>query len=416
VEAHGATAATPWTGELGVRVPVRAYSVSALQRYAKNPYLYFLERVLGLAEDEDAADDLDAREQGVVVHRSLEEPVKKRLERGPVDLQAEHAALVAETKATLKDAYGEGLGALLAKEVRERSVARWTHELDGFLSARHALRADLEGHTPETLAGKVKKHQEEQDKVARQKDKLAKNPNDADARRRLVEADASIAKRLAKKRAELLERPGSHALAVELRLDTDDAPLALAYGDRPALPLRGSVDRLERDGDVLVVADFKTGAALSATAFRADLASGEHLQLPIYAAAVEQLVREERLAAPEATARVGSIQLVYVRRKHNTPKWKVLAIDPHAPLLEGPSAIAIALGFAHAFREAIEGGSFVLADRVEKTPGADALVRAMRFVPLATKQPATSWATRGVGEAHPLTAQDLAVSTNGSTP
>ena len=148
---------------------------------------------------------------------------------------------------------------------------------------------------------------------------------------------------------------------------------------------------------------------------------GEHLQLPLYAVAVEQLAAAGRIlaregnVAHEGTARVGAVMLASLKRAGKSESHAAVAIDPHAELKAGQSAVELARGYAHAFREAIEAGCFLLADRQKTKAGAasdsDAVARAMRFIPTATKKPAEvrAWRKREAPPNIPLAPEHLLV-------
>jgi RecB family exonuclease len=464
VRAHGATTIGPWTGALGVTLPADVYSVSSLQRFALNPYRYFLEKVLGLKEEEEElGDDLDAREQGTVTHAALEEPIKERRKKNGgawVDFAAEFEELVKDTRAALAKHYGTSLGSLLTAAVREGSVARWSDELEVFLRARHGELRKTKGATLDQVAANLAQdHEEDVKKVELYTDALAepmtlasidsafvrhgkplkgvtysnfkKAIDDGDVRAKLKgtrDKDANaVAKRRVKAEAIRMAAPGEHVVAAERRLEVeatdtaDEIPLALEIPGRRPLHIRGSIDRLEhcpRRG--FVVADFKSGRALNASELGKKLESGEHLQLPLYAAAVEQLAREGRIASPDGqgtvtASRVGAVQLLSLKREKADNAPPALAIDPHLPPSDetARSAVELARLYAHAFRDAIEAGYFLLADRVELkaggATGADALARAMRAVPRAVKERAKlrPWETREAPEAIPLKPKDF---------
>ena len=461
---HGAATISPWTGDLGVRLPAGVYSVSALQRFALNPYRYFLERVLGLQEEEVLGDDLDAREQGKVTHGALEAPIASRHRSNDgawVDFAAEFESIVRETRSALADQYGSSLGALLTEAVRASSVERWGDELEAFLQSRLEELNATKGKSADALASETGAQRERVDRIpfleaalaepftsASVDDACIKHGRELTKLRNLTKALAGDTAILAKMRADLakdqrlynvglskaalrlLGAPGSHVVAAEKHLEVRadetpggvDIPLALAIPGCEQLHVRGSVDRLEhccRRG--FVVVDFKSGAKLSVKELKEKIASGEHLQLPLYAVAVEQLVAAGRIlaregnAAHEGPARVGAVMLASLKRTGKSESHAAVAIDPHADLEAGYSAVELARAYAHAFREAIEAGCFLLADRQKvkagATSGSDAFARAMRFVPAATKKPQDfrAWRKREAPPHVPLAPEHLVV-------
>lgn len=464
VHAHGAETISPWTGDLGVRLQAGVYSVSSLQRFALNPYRYFLERVLGLKEEDALGDDLDAREQGTVTHAALEAPIASRQASNGgawIDFAAEFEGIVQETRSALADQYGSSLGALLTEVIRASSVERWGDELEAFLQSRlEELNATKDKSATE-LASEKNAHGERIERIAFLEEALAEpfttasveaaciaNEKSVSLPKKFKAALAGDAKELEELRAELINKkrlsakailgaelrllgaPGSHAVAAEKHLevradktpDGVDIPLALAIPGYEPIHVRGSVDRLEhcsRRG--FVVVDFKSGAKLSVKELKEKIASGEHLQLPLYAVAVEQLAAAGRIrsrdgqGAHEGTARVGAVMLANLKRHRESDSHAAVAIDPHAELKAGQSAVELARRYAHAFREAIEAGCFLLADRQKTKAGAasgsDAFARAMRFIPTATKKPAEvrAWRKREAPPNIPLAPEHLLV-------
>ncbi len=142
IASHGADAIGPHTGALGVSVAPREYSVSALQSFAKFPYQYFIERVLGVGEDEASSDDLDAMEAGVVVHAALERALRALLRAGPVDLKASADEIGVAIQTEVAKGVREAAEHSLAAPVWEGIIARWQEELAQWWKDR---RKQLEG-------------------------------------------------------------------------------------------------------------------------------------------------------------------------------------------------------------------------------------------------------------------------------
>ena len=145
------------------------------------------------------------------------------------------------------------------------------------------------------------------------------------------------------------------------------------------VPIAGQVDRLELDRkrDRLNIADFKTGFPVSSWTLQRQIREGSHLQLPLYALAVDTLARTDpgRVGLSEATnAPVGAMRLDFLKRQR---PWKPglkaqvkpcgieanvrIGVDPEGRVLDPRGATAY---FAAAFVDAIERGWFPLVHRL----------------------------------------------------
>lgn len=84
--------------------------------------------------------------------------------------------------------------------------------------------------------------------------------------------------------------PPVHTVATERRFGGEGPVIVFPLPDGQSLRLRGTIDRADRldDGTVRII-DYKTGSAASTAAGEAPLGGGRRLQLPLYAAAAEQL-------------------------------------------------------------------------------------------------------------------------------
>src|SRR5690606_33752764 len=109
-------------------------------------------------------------------------------------------------------------------------------------------------------------------------------------RTRLVNAWANPNRR--KQEADVLI-PSPLLLATEWSPQADDAPFELDLGAR-TIPFVAALDRVEIDPvrQRLNVCDYKTGRPRWPAAISPQLRAGVHLQLPLYALAVEQVARD----------------------------------------------------------------------------------------------------------------------------
>lgn len=404
---HRDAKAGPWTGQLGVRPPAspRGYSVSALQSFASNPYLYFIERVVGLREDDEVSDSLDSREQGTVLHAALEAPLKSRLVAGLVDLLAELESLQRESIAAVAVSYGDVADGVVADAVWHGEADRWATELaiwyqaqiEGVKKAQAGTlddeieankdvskaRRDIEVYSAfltdpsaQKLVELKKVHKLRADGSA-YKAMLAvvdaTDPTEALAKveSSRVQAEEEAEAVANKVRAEHQVRPASHVVAVEHPLQSKTGqPLAVDLGRGVVLPMQGSIDRVEwsKHLGTLLIVDYKTGKPNTQLADK--LATGEHLQLPLYAMALETQSAAGDLAplgVPDS-AKVSYLRLEFLRRT-SSKKHPVAAAGLRDPLSDeegAPTVLSVASGHARSFVQAIERGEFPLVQRAGK--------------------------------------------------
>jgi RecB family exonuclease len=459
IASHGGVEAGPWTGELGVRpvAPASGYSVTSLQRYACNPYRYFLQTVLGLREEDEADDALDSREQGVALHAALEKPLRAELAGGGVDWARVTEVLCGQAAGAIEEQYGLQAAELLAEPVWRGEASRWQAELAVWLAGQDEHRAaapggDLTqarvaclskddgaavkqaalaaamlvqpdraeaiaadgGFSPRTGFGKFAKNlaSQELDKALGGRNSLQQLVDDAQPL--LAKADARLAQHLA-------QSPMDRLLAVERPLQlANGAPRPLDVGQGHYLAMQGSIDRVEGNaaGDRLAVVDYKTGKPDQNLCEK--IATGEHLQLPLYALALETMAQQGELAelGVRRGAEVRAIRLEYLRRYGKKKTVTTVALDPREPIAvptptsvdkgRGPdaqaveplalSALAMAQGYAQRFKTAIEDGHLALVQRTGKDYG-DRFTQAMRLVPAAPEEGgAAPWLTRLLGD------------------
>jgi hypothetical protein len=331
MRAHEGPLVGPHTGELGITVPASApYSASALQRYAALPYRYFVERVIGLRERElgETASSLLASEQGQVVHRALESAHLARLSAGPLELASVAEALLTEVLTGLSDAYRKRAEHGQAEAIWSNERDRWARELtlwwQGWLSRLRSA------YGPTATANRS-------------------------------EPDACL--------------PGLFLLAAEWSPGSgDDGAFELDLGLR-TLPFVAVIDRIELDPrrQRIDVVDYKTGRPRFASELAAELRAGVHLQLPLYALAVQQVVARapERLRLPVA-APVAALRLEYLQRplpRGSKPSFpeargfvptRALGVDASGQTW---TIIDAAISFTIAFVSAIEAGRFPMVAR-----------------------------------------------------
>jgi len=419
----------PHTGDLGLAPPALGpTTISALQAYGRNPYGCFLTRTLGLeAAASDAEDALDALEQGTLVHSALERGVSEGLEDGPLDVHLEGSELWQRTRGALDETFREAGEGVLAEPVWRGELARWSREIQAWWNGWVARsRAEIVDD-PEAAQEVLMERQERFSSLNYQRARAWRDFVGADeARRRgLVNSgvfgrswyltkgaapwlagnkDEAEVEKLNRRSARAIEKeeaavdarveevtqaqavaPGGRILAVELGLGVGGTRVML--GDR-SVWLAGRIDRLEWDysRDRLVVCDYKSGEAPRAP-LKAAVASGEHLQLPLYALAVGQLGSDGEVpGVPEdAVPAVSMLRLEYLKRRKGQ-KHEPVALSPGEvvgvdevgrPL----TAIEAAQRFAGAFVDGIERGWFPCVRRAPRPGDEGALEQVMRAVP-----------------------------------
>jgi RecB family exonuclease len=461
LQAHGAGKPGPWTGELGVRPlpPASGYSVTSLQRYATNPYRYFLQTILGLREEDDVDDSLDSREQGVVLHAALEKPLAAKLEAGPVDAARLAEELGDQAVAEVEVQYRDQAEDMLARPVWAGEAARWQGELAVWFQGQAEHRGEDPGvdmseaavvaaagaDAVDTMrrgriAAEMLAHREAADEITKQHKltgnhglvkalKLIKTGTDDDraAGWAAIEAfraagEQKLQDLSAKRQQSLAAAPLQQVIAVERPLQNPDGGARLLdLGDGHTIPLQGSIDRVEwcPERQRLAVVDYKTGKV--DRKFAEKISTGEHLQLPLYALALEAMAQQGELTDKQvpAGAQVRAIRLEFLKRDGKSKSAKTVAIDPRESLQqaaksegdgeasegEGPGAVAVqqnalevARSYALAFKVAIEAGHLTLVQRAGKDYQ-DRVSQAMRFIPAAdTADPGAPWLTRTLGQ------------------
>jgi len=168
---------------------------------------------------------------------------------------------------------------------------------------------------------------------------------------------------------------------VEFKIGSRSSPLPLKLSDDQTINIYGSVDRLEYD-DVrnrLNICDYKTGSPKNTSTLTSEILSGTHLQLPLYAIAVDQMVGE---ALPHIKkTRVGAIRLEAVRRNSKGER-PVCALRPDAPCGDsGLSVVDVARVRAAQAVNGVESGRFPIQRlRTGFESQADEVVRVLLLV------------------------------------
>ena len=353
IRSHEASETGPHTGALGVRVPASVpYSASALQRYAALPYRYFVERVIGLRERERSgtASSLLASEQGQAVHRALEAAHVARLSAsaGAIELASLSEGLLAAAVEALGEGYRKRAEHGQAEAIWTNECERWVIELRAWWQQWQQRVRDGYG------------------------------PSDAGR------GDAGRSGSRARPAPEMTI-PGLFLLAVEwspagIGIDPESAPFDLNLGLR-TIPFVAAVDRIEFDPirSRIDIVDYKTSRPRWPAELAAQLRAGVHLQLPLYALAVQQVASStpERLRLP-GPAPVGALRLEYLQRPiayGGAPsKPEVRGFAPMQPLGLDASGqvwniVDAAASFATAFVGAIESGHFPVVARGQTRRG-----------------------------------------------
>jgi hypothetical protein len=343
IRSHDGPHVGPHTGALAVAIPPAVYSISSLQSYAVLPYRYFVERVLGLGQregrDPDAA-GLMASEQGQVVHRAIDHALAQRLagRTEPLEVASIAESLLAESLAALDVGYRQRAEHGQAEAIWASERDRWAVEL---------------GVWWESWIARLRGRREPDEQI-----------------------------------------PAPFVLASEWSPGED---FQLELGPR-SIPFRAAIDRIEIDPlrQRINVCDYKTGMPSWPGQLLAEQRAGTHLQLGLYALAVEQVVRRDpaalRLPGPVS---VGALRLEYLKRPPprggGRPAVPVArAFVPTAPLgLDARgnvwSIVQAAAGFTLAFVSAIESGYFPVVGRTPSgrrtPPSARRIMEVARVVP-----------------------------------
>lgn len=224
---------SPVAARLASRAPdgAHVYSATELERYAACGFRTLVERVMGLDDLDDVEEEVSPLTRGRLLHTILHR-FHEDERRGQVDVLGDDAPRHL---------------ARIASEVLD-DLPRGTLLAD---AARRALAGGLDpadDGRPGTLAAYL---------------------------------DAERARRVAGVVPRALEWP--------FGLGPDAAPPVRLTSARGTIRVRGMVDRIDADGDVRIVIDYKTGSVPSAK----EITDGQRFQLPIYLAAYRDAHPEE---------------------------------------------------------------------------------------------------------------------------
>ncbi len=222
----------------------RVFSVSQLESYGACPFQFFGTRVLRLRPLEEMREDLSPLERGSVIHRILYEFMQNRIDRNLPALWRCSDAEAAEAERSLLSIARSALDAL------DPPDPFWAADRDTLLGS-----GDRPGLLREYLLAE---------------------------RQRNTPLDPSH-----------VEVAFGPRMAEDTLCDpvlSTDQPVAIG-----SLRLRGRVDRVETDGRVFAIIDYKTGHTRAGLK---EIREGLSLQLPLYLRAIQVLLEAELGAAP----------------------------------------------------------------------------------------------------------------------
>lgn len=228
------------------RARSRVWSVTQLELYAACPFKYFAERVLGLGQEEEREEGLDARDRGSLLHEILRDFMTERRQQ-----RRDHLQNLPESE--IEGAYQE------LRETAERHFARIEREHPN--RAEHPFwRLDRERLLDEELP---------RENVLRRFVNRERDLAPYEHRPKFFEV--SFGTKLSAKSAEHFDPELSQ-----------DEPVEIG-----GIKFRGRIDRIDHDDErTFAVIDYKTGKTVS---FR-DIQRGTSLQLPIYIRIAEELL------------------------------------------------------------------------------------------------------------------------------
>ncbi len=221
----------------------RTYSVSQLETYGECPFRYFSNRVLNLNIAEDEETELTSMKKGSLAHKILFEFYDLRRDESPI--------------AACEDAEFEGAVNLLRQIARNHLAAE---EAQRPLNRADKLFWDIEverligGHGRTGILPAFLE---------------AERERDLEVQPRYFEVEFG---------------PSVRSEPADPQLGSTEA---ITVG---GVSLSGRIDRIELGNGMFVIGDYKTG---STTPKLNDLLEGRSLQLPLYVAVVEQLLRQQ---------------------------------------------------------------------------------------------------------------------------
>ncbi len=208
-----------------------------------------------------------------------------------------------------------------------------------------------------------------------ERDRVPISKIEAELTGEIIRVKKAIKARLEKLFQAYVEAPGCEVVAVEMSLGTKEEPIRLQLADDVEISIYGSVDRLECDPirGRLCICDYKTGGSHNERKLLKKINEGEHLQLPLYALAVDTMSDDKKPFVTEAhPLRVGAIRLEFIKRK-KTDKGGVYQPCALAPSQStdgkegGLSVVDVAKDRAAEIVRSIERGEYPLEARTDST-------------------------------------------------
>jgi len=213
----------------------RLWSASQLNEYGLCPYRFFAKRLLKLEALEEPQEGLNALQLGLVNHKILE---------------ATYGVLRDDSLTITPENLGDALDIL-----REQAQAVFKEAPLHYQFRASAL------------------WEQEQVVIQRQLEALVVQDFSADSPLNKISKSPRIPYRL------------------ELKFGFMDAPdVRIAVTDSESIRVRGSIDRVDRAGDRLILVDYKTGSGGIPTS---EMKAGRNFQMAVYLLALEEIIRKE---------------------------------------------------------------------------------------------------------------------------
>ena len=226
----------------------RTYSVSQLETYGECPFRYFSNRILSLNLTEEEETGLTSLEKGNLAHKILFELYDRRRDKPPISECADPE-------------FEEAVGAL-------QQIARY--RLNEEKAKRGLNRA-------ETLLWDI------------EAERFIGGPGRTGVLPTFLEAERERNLEVQPRGFEVKFGPSVRPESTDPFLGSDEA---ITVGE---VSLAGKIDRVELGNGMFVIGDYKTG---SATPKLNDILEGRSLQLPLYIAVVEELLRNQSAPIP----------------------------------------------------------------------------------------------------------------------
>ena len=226
----------------------RTYSVSQLETYGECPFRYFSNRVLALNITEEKETSLTSLEKGNLAHNILFEFYDRRRDKPPISECADPE-------------FEEAVGAL-------QQIARYHLNEE---KAKRGLNRD------ETLFWDI------------EAERFIGGPGRTGVLPTFLEAERERNLEVQPHGFEVRFGPSVRPESTDPFLGSDEA---ITVGE---VSLAGKIDRVELGNGMFVIGDYKTG---SSTPKLNDILEGRSLQLPLYIAVIEELLRNQSAPIP----------------------------------------------------------------------------------------------------------------------